>query len=201
MRTTCPTFNWPLSFSVHREVGEQHRQIGQRHDLRARGQVLADLDLADAEFAVERRAHQLLRDDGLRSWRCRHWPGRRRPAPGIDRRLRSELARGELLGAIELQRGHRRLRLEAGEIALLRAVEQLHQRRARLDAGAGREQDLGDASVDVGGDVDLMHGGEIADRGQQVRNHLGLRLRDGDGRPAAACCWRRTARSSCCGRR
>jgi hypothetical protein len=46
-----------------------------------------------------------------------------------------------------------------------------------LHAGAGGEHDLGDAAVDVGGDVDLMHGGEIADRGQQVRNGFGLRRR------------------------
>src|SRR5689334_14663975 len=49
----------------YREVQIEHREIRQRHDLRARGEILADLDLADAEFAVERRAHQLLRDDGF----------------------------------------------------------------------------------------------------------------------------------------
>ena len=49
----------------HGEVRIEHRQIGQRHDLRARRQILTDLDLANAELAVERRAHQLLRDDGL----------------------------------------------------------------------------------------------------------------------------------------
>jgi hypothetical protein len=53
----------------------------------------------------------------------------------IDGGLRSELTRGQLLGAIERQLRHRGLRLEACEIALLGGIEQLHQRRARLHAG------------------------------------------------------------------
>jgi len=84
----------------HREVGVELRQIGQRHDLRARGEVLADFNMPDAEFAIKRRAHQLLRNDRL----CPRNPsvglivGRLRL---IDGRLRTELARGELLGAVE----------------------------------------------------------------------------------------------------
>jgi hypothetical protein len=42
--------------------------------------------------------------------------------------------------------------------------------------GAGLELDLGDTAVHVGGNVDLVHGGEAADRREQVRDHLGLRL-------------------------
>ena len=64
-RTVCPTLSVAAVLFRHREVGVQLRQIGQRDDLRARRQILADFDLADAEFAVERRAHQLLRDDRL----------------------------------------------------------------------------------------------------------------------------------------
>ena len=151
------------------------RQIGQRHDLRARGQELADFDVADAEFAVERRAHQLLRNDrlGLGDAGNGLVIGRLRR---IGRRLRTELTRRQLLGAIERQLRAGRLRLEAREIALLGAVEQLHQRASRLHAGAGGEHDVGDAPGDIGGDIDLMHGGEIADRGQQVRDHFGLGL-------------------------
>ena len=93
--------------------------------------ILADLDVADAEFAVERRAHQLLRNDrlglgdagiGLVIRRLRL----------IDGRLRAELARRQLLGAVQRQLRHRGLRLEAREIALLGAIEQLHQRAAGL---------------------------------------------------------------------
>src|SRR6202043_4268673 len=40
------------------EVRVKCRQIGQRDDLRAGGQVLADFDMTDAEFAIERGAHQ-----------------------------------------------------------------------------------------------------------------------------------------------
>ena len=132
---------------------------------RAGGEELADLDMADAEFAVERRAHQLLRDDrlGLGDAGIGLVIGGLRL---IDGRLRPELARRKLLGAIQRQLRHRGLRLEAREIALVGAVEQLHQRTAGLHAGAGGEHDVGDAARDVGSDVHLMHGGEIADRGQ-----------------------------------
>ncbi len=92
----------------------------------------------------------------------------------VDGRLRPELSRGELLGAIERQLRHHRLRLEVGEVALVGRVEQLHQRTARLHGRTGLEHDLGDAPANIGGDIDLMHGGEIADRGEQVRNHFGL---------------------------
>ena len=83
---------------------------------------MSDLDLADAEFAIERRAYQLLRDDGfgLGNAGIGLVEGSLR---GINRRLRPELARGELPGAIELLRGHSGLRLEARKVALLRSVE------------------------------------------------------------------------------
>ncbi len=109
----------------HREVGVQLRQIGQRYDLRARSEELADLDVTDAEFAVKWRAHKLLRNNrlglgdagvGLVIRRLRR----------IDRRLRAELTRGELLGAIQRQLRAGGLRLETREIALFGAVEQLH---------------------------------------------------------------------------
>ena len=45
---------------------------------------------------------------------------------------------------------------------------------------ARREQDFGDAAGDIGRDVDLVHGGKAADRGQEIRHHLGLRLGDAD---------------------
>ncbi|MGY4331208.1 hypothetical protein ACVWWG_005625 [Bradyrhizobium sp. LB7.2] len=98
----------------------------------------------------------------------------------INGRLRTELARRQLLGAVERQLRDGCLRLEAREIALLGRVEQLHQRRAGLDMRARLELDLGDAAVDVGADIDLVHGGETTDRGQQVRHHLGLRLGGAD---------------------
>ena len=62
--------------------------------------------MANAEFAVERRAHQLLRNDrlGLGDAGIGLVEGRLR---GIDRRLRTELARGQLLGAIERELRHR----------------------------------------------------------------------------------------------
>ena len=163
----------------HGEVRIQHRQIGQRDDLRARGQILSDLDLANAEFAVERRPHQLLRDDRLGLGDAGAGLIERR-LRGIHRRLRSDLALRQLLGAVQRDLRHALLRLEVGEVALLGTVEHLHQRRALFHAGARREQDFGDAAVDVGRDIDLMHGGEIADRGQEVRNGFGLRRGDVD---------------------
>ena len=51
---------------------------------------------------------------------------------GIDRRLRAELTRRQLLGAIQRQLRAGGLRLEAGEIALFGAVEQLQQRASGL---------------------------------------------------------------------
>ena len=76
----------------HGEVRIEHRQIGQRDDLRARRQVLTDFDLANAELAVERRPHQLLRDDGFGLGDAGLGLVERR-LRGIDRRLRAELAR------------------------------------------------------------------------------------------------------------
>ena len=37
---------------------------------------------------------------------------------------------------------------------------------------AGGELDVGDAPADVGGDVHLMHGGEVADRVAEYRRHI-----------------------------
>jgi len=137
------------------------------------------VDRSVTEFAVERRAHQLLRDDrlGLGDAGAGLVISSLR---GIHRRLRAELARGELLGAVQRQLRHRGLRLEACQIALIRTVEQLHQRRTGRNGRAGGEHDIGNTTVDVGGDVDLMHGGEIADRSQQVRNHFGFRFGNAD---------------------
>ena len=134
---------------------------------------MADLDLANAEFAVERRPHQLLRDDGL---------GLGDAGAGLIERglrivhrcLRPELAVRQLLGAIQRDLRHALLRLVVGKVALLGSVEQLNQRRTRLHAGARRKANLGDAAVDVRGHVDLMHGSEIADGGQEIRNDFGL---------------------------
>ena len=137
--------------------------------------------MADAEHAVERRAHQLLRNDRLGLGNAGVGLVIRR-LRGIDRRLRTELTRGKLLGAIQRQLPDDGLRLEAREIALIGGVEQLHQRTSRLHGGAGGKHDVGDAPADIGGDVDLVHGGEIADRRQQVRDHLGLGLGDGHRR-------------------
>ena len=83
--------------------------------------------MTHAEFAVERRPHQLLRNNrfGLGDAGIGLVVGRLRL---IDGRLRAELPGGELLGAIERQLRPRRLCLEAGEIALLGPIEQLHQR-------------------------------------------------------------------------
>ena len=65
MRTICPTFNWPLSFSgMVKLANSTDRSVSDTICVPA-VRILADLDLADAELAVERRAHQLLRDDGL----------------------------------------------------------------------------------------------------------------------------------------
>ena len=135
--------------------------------------------MTDAEFAVERGTHQLLRNDRLGLGDTRNGRiigGLRR----IDGRLRAKLARRQLLGALQRRLRPDRLRLETGEVALLGTVEQLHQRRARVHVGTRREHDVGDAPGDIGGDIDLMHGGEVADRDKQVRNHLGLRLDDAD---------------------
>ena len=54
-----------LSFSVTVKFAYTCDRSVSDHDLGARGEVLADFDVADAEFAVERRAHQLLRNDRL----------------------------------------------------------------------------------------------------------------------------------------
>ena len=165
----------------YREVGVQLRQIRQRHDLGARGQELADLDTTHAKLAVKGRAHQLLRNDrlGFGDAGIGLLIRRLRLVHGC---LRAELTRGELLGAIQRQLCHRGLRLVARKIALLGAVEQLHQRGAGLHAGAGGKHDVGDATADIGGDIHLMHGGEVADRGQKIRNDLGLGLGNGNRR-------------------
>src|SRR4051812_4014470 len=111
----------------HREIGIQLRQIGQRHDLCAGGEILAYLDVPDAEFTIEWSADELLRNDGL-------GPGDSgiglviRRLRLIDGRLRSELARGELLGAVQRQLRDRRLRLEVRQIRLFRSIEQLDER-------------------------------------------------------------------------
>jgi len=55
----------------------------------------------------------------------------------IRRRLRPELARRQLLGAIQRQLRADRLRLEARKVALIGTVEQLQQWRARFHGGAG----------------------------------------------------------------
>ena len=128
---------------------------------------MADLDLTNAEIALERRPHQLLRDDGFRLGDA--------GAGLIERglriihgRLRSELALGQLLGAIQRYLPHPLLRLVIREVALLGTVEQLHERRTGFHMAARSEQDLGDAAGHVGGDVDLMHRDEIANCGQEI---------------------------------
>ena len=124
----------------HGEVGVDLRQVGQGHDLRSRRQVLTDFHLADAEFAVEGRLHQLLRDDGL-------GPGNagvslvERRLRLVDGCLRPELTRGQLLGAVKRELRHGRLGLEAGKVALLGGIEQLHERRTFLHAGARGEHE------------------------------------------------------------
>src|SRR4029077_2926746 len=100
----------------HREVRIELVQVGQRNDLRSRGQILSDLDLAYAEFAVERRAHQLLRDNGFGLGDA-GIAVVDRDLRGIDGLLRPELTQSQLLGAIELELLRRRLRLEVGEVA------------------------------------------------------------------------------------
>ena len=161
------------------EVCIERRQIRQRHDHRAGGKVLADLDVTDAEYTVEWSPHHLLRDDrfGLGDACFRLIE---RGLRLIDGRLRAELMRGELLGALQRQLSHHGLRLEVGEIALLWGIEQLHQRRALLHRSACGEHDVGNPAADIGGDVHLVHGGEIADRIQQIRHDLGFGLGDGN---------------------
>ena len=131
MRTVWPTLSWPLSFSVTVKFAYSvDRSVSDTICVPA-VRNWPTSTVTHAEFAVERRAHQFLRNDrfglgdagiglvvrGLRL---------------IHRRLRTELARRELLGPIQRQFRDRRLRLEIGEIALIRTVEQLHQRRSRL---------------------------------------------------------------------
>ena len=181
MRTIWPTFRLRDVLFRHGEIRIELIQVGQRNDLRSRRQILSDLDLAHAEFAVERRPHQLLRDNGFGLGDTGIGLIERRLCR-IDGGLRPELARSQLLGAIERELRHRRLRLEDGEVALLGTVEQLHQRRARFHAGTRGEHDVGDAAVHVRGDIDLVHGGEIADRDQQVRNGFGVRGGNADAR-------------------
>jgi hypothetical protein len=69
-----------------------------------------------------------------------------------------------------------RSRLVAGKVALVRRVVDLDQRIARLHFRAGLKQDFGDAAVDVGRDVHLIDGSEIANRRQKIRQHFRLRL-------------------------
>ena len=161
----------------HGEVCVQHRQVGQADDLRAGGEKLTDLDATNAKFAIERRTHELLGNDrfGLGNAGIGLIVGR---LHRIDGRLRAELARRQLLGAIKRQRSAGRLCLKARKIALLGAIEQLHERASGFHRSASGEHDVRDAARDIGGDVHLMHGCEIADRSHQIRNYLGFCFSD-----------------------
>ena len=123
----CPTLSCALSFSVTVKLAYScDRSVNVTICVPA-VRILPYLDVADAEFAIEWSADQFLRNDRL-------GPG----DPGIglvirrlrliDGRLRSELARGQLLGPVQRQLRHRGLCLEARQIRLLGSIEQLHQR-------------------------------------------------------------------------
>ncbi len=97
---------------------------------------MSELDLSDAEPALERRTDQLLGDDriGLDDASARLVE---RHLVLIDLLLRAVLPVAQRLRALHLDRGHSRLRLEIGEVAALRLVIDLHQRVAFLDPPPG----------------------------------------------------------------
>ena len=139
----------------NREVRVELRQVGQGHDLGAGSEKLADFDMANTELAIEWRQHALLGDDRLglgNAGRGLVISGLR----GVNGGLRAELARRQLLGAVERKLRAGRLRLETRQIALVGRIVELHQGRARLHMDAGREHDVGDTPADIGGDIDLV---------------------------------------------
>ena len=146
-------------------------QIGQGHHRRARVQILPDLDLPDPEPPGKRRLDQLLRDDRL---------GLEDPRPRLVELalvLVDRLARGELLFrqfsiALDGDLRHPHLRLVTSEVAALGRVVQLDQRVAGLDRAAGGEKDLRQPAADLGRDRHLMHRGQRADRGGEMRHRL-----------------------------
>ena len=160
---------------VHIEVVE----VRERHHCAAGVDVLADLNLADAEHAVPGSADQLLRDDGLGLGAAgAHLVELRLIL--VDGRLRRVLPGQELARACQVELRELRLGAVVREVALVGLIIELHQRIACLHRGTRLEQDLGNEPADLAGDGDLMHRLQRADAHGIARHRVLLRLGHGD---------------------
>ena len=149
------------------EVDIEIVEIGQGDDRRAGAEELADLDLAHAELAREGRAHELLGDDRLGMGHARLGDGEIALVL-IHGLLGGILLVGELAVAPERDLRQTGLGLEGRKIGLFRLVVELHQRIARIHAGAGFEHDLHHPAGELGRDRHLMHGTDGADAVEDI---------------------------------
>ena len=172
-----------------REIGVDRVERLQRHDRRARAQVLAEIDAPDAEAAVERCAdallveQRLLRGDlGLRVIEC----GTGLVEIGLgDRFLAHQL--GDTVELDLCQRTFGQKTLKGG---LVGVVVEFEQQFPCPDRIAGGEMDRVDLAADLGRDLDTGDRREAADRLQMGLPGLGLDGRCGDHgrrRTAATC--------------
>ena len=109
------------------EVDVELVEIGEGDDRRAGVEILADIDLAHAELAGERRADQFLVDQRLGVGDAGAGPrrGRSRSDPRSAGRVYCWLASLRLRLQVDLREPG--LGLKIGEIGLLRLVVELHQ--------------------------------------------------------------------------
>ena len=155
----------------------------QRHDGVAAVEVLANVDPADAQHAVEAGADGLALDGGLGVGDG----GLGLPlvgVGGVEIALRIRVLFAQVL--LTLERVHREVAVRLGgfERRLFLVGDQTHEQVALADGLAALEQDVLDDARQVGGDRHALHGFERAD-GAQGRLPLG-RVDDvgghGDGR-------------------
>ncbi len=147
----------------HVEIDQDRIERLQRDDGRAGGQVLADVDLANAQPPGERRPDDLLLDQRLLR---RHLGAGRfqRRHIGIDIRLADGLRRELFLVALVVLLGEfgGRLQLLQFGVVIVRLEPQQHLARRHLVAGI--EGDFIDDAGRLRGEIGAAHGAQRADR-------------------------------------
>ncbi len=133
----------------------------QRPERIARGQVLAEIDLADAEQSRERRADRLARDRGANLADLRvGLPLFRGGA--IELGLRDDAIAQQTLHALIVQAGEIALRFDRGQLRALLPRVELGEDVAAAHRASRIERELVDDAGKVGADGDALHGGHGA---------------------------------------
>ena len=162
-----------------REVDVDGIELFQWHDRGPRRQVLAQVDAADAQAAVEGCADALFVDQGLLPANS-GLRGVERGAGLVVVLLGHGFVFDQLGGALELEPRQRAFREQSLQLRLVGAIVEFEQQVALFDALTRVEVDHTDLARDLAGDLDARHCGQAADDLQIGLPHfvLGARRRD-----------------------